>query len=144
MAHRRTQDRFHDAAGLAWKWTRRGYVAIGAGQVVEASWEEFGLSHQRCCNLPIQGIAADCMLRALKWVYVEFRACRIRGGLIATVHDELIAEVAEDDAEGARDLLDACMLAGFAETFPNASSRRRGRGKIRQNLGRAEIAAPAK
>ena len=100
---------------------RRGSIVIGAGRVVEAGWEKFGISHQQCCNLPIQGVAADCMMRALRCVYDEFRGCRIRGGLIATVHDEIIVEVAEDDAEDARGRLEACMLAAFAETFPKAS-----------------------
>jgi DNA polymerase I-like protein with 3'-5' exonuclease and polymerase domains len=40
---------------------------------------------------------------------------------IVTIHDEILVEVAEDDAEGARELLEACMIAAFAETFPNAS-----------------------
>jgi DNA polymerase-1 len=100
---------------------RRGSIVIGAGRVVEAGWEKYGLSRQQTYNLPIQGIAADCMLRALRWVYDKFRSRCIRGGLIATVHDEIIVEVAEKDAEDARDLLEACMLGAFAETFPKAS-----------------------
>jgi DNA polymerase-1 len=101
---------------------RRGYIAIGCGRVVEAAWEKYGLSYQQCCNLPVQGIAADCMLRALVLVYDEFRACGVRGGLIATIHDEILCEVHEDDAEGARELLEACMLTAFADTFPRAAS----------------------
>jgi DNA polymerase I-like protein with 3'-5' exonuclease and polymerase domains len=52
---------------------------------------------------------------------VHARGCGIRGGLTATVHDELLCEVADDDAEDARELLEACMLMAFAETFPAAS-----------------------
>ena len=82
---------------------RRGYVVIGAGRVVEARWERFGLSYQQCCNLPVQGIAADCMLCAVTLTYVRLRAAGICGGLIASIHDELLLEVAEADAEfGAR------------------------------------------
>jgi DNA polymerase I len=100
---------------------RRGYIAIGAGRVVEAGWEKYGLSHQQCCNIPVQGISANAMLAALTLVYDEFRACGIRGGPIGTVHDEILVEVVEDDAEEARELLEACMLLAFAETFPKAS-----------------------
>jgi hypothetical protein len=46
----------------------RGYVLIGAGRVVEATWEkdvDGRLLFTRCCNLPVQGICADAMLRAI-------------------------------------------------------------------------------
>jgi DNA polymerase I-like protein with 3'-5' exonuclease and polymerase domains len=45
---------------------------------------------------------------------------RIRGGLVACVHDELLLEVHEDDAEVARDLLEDAMIGAFTETFPGA------------------------
>jgi DNA polymerase I-like protein with 3'-5' exonuclease and polymerase domains len=46
------------------------------------------------------------------------KARGIRGGLVACVHDELLLEVHEDDAEAARDLLKATMIDAFTETFP--------------------------
>jgi DNA polymerase I len=98
----------------------RGYVAIGCGRVVEAAWEPYGLSFPQCCNLPIQGIAADAMLRAITMVHRRYLAAGIRGGLVATVHDELLAEVVEDDAEPARDILQQTMVEAFEETFPGA------------------------
>jgi DNA polymerase I-like protein with 3'-5' exonuclease and polymerase domains len=67
------------------------------------------------------------------WVYDEFRACGIRGGLIGTVHDELLCEVVEDDAEDARDLLGACMLMAFVETFPKASQE----GVVEAKVGKS-------
>jgi DNA polymerase I-like protein with 3'-5' exonuclease and polymerase domains len=98
-----------------------GYVRIGAGRVVEAAWEPEGrLSFPQCCNLPVQGICADAMLRALTLVHRRFIAAGIRGGLVASVHDELLVEVVEADAEVARDLLQRAMLDAFAETFPGA------------------------
>jgi DNA polymerase I len=99
---------------------RRGYVVIGAGRVVEARWERFGLSYQQCCNLPVQGIAADAMLRALTMVHARLRQAGIRGGLVASIHDELLLEVHEDDAEAARGLLEETMIEAFALTFPGA------------------------
>jgi DNA polymerase I-like protein with 3'-5' exonuclease and polymerase domains len=42
------------------------------------------------------------------------------GGLIASIHDELLLEFAEADAEGGRELLQAVMIEAFALTFPGA------------------------
>ena len=44
----------------------------------------------------------------------------IRGGLVASVHDELLAEVHEDDIERARGLLQQAMTEAFVMTFPGA------------------------
>ena len=67
--------------------------------MVDARWEPSGkLSFPQCCNLPIQGAAADAMLRALALTYSRLRAARIRGGIVASIHDEIVLEVDEDDA----------------------------------------------
>jgi DNA polymerase-1 len=100
---------------------RRGYVRIGAGRVVEAAWEPSGrLSFPQCCNLPVQGICADAMLHALQLTYTRLRQAGIRGGLVASVHDELLLEVAEADAAAARQLLEQAMTDAFVTTFPGA------------------------
>ena len=99
----------------------RGYVEIGCGRVVEAAWEPYGLSFAQCCNLPIQGICPDAMLRAITMVHRRYLAAGIRGGLVATVHDELLAEVVEADAKRARDILQASMVEAFEITFPGVS-----------------------
>jgi DNA polymerase I-like protein with 3'-5' exonuclease and polymerase domains len=50
-----------------------------------------------------------------------FRRLRgINGGLVASVHDELLLEVAETDAEAARTILQETMSEAFALTFPGA------------------------
>jgi DNA polymerase-1 len=99
----------------------QGFVRIGAGRIVDAAWEPSGrLTFQQCCNLPVQGICADAMLRAIALVHRRFRAANIRGGLVASVHDELLAEVHEDDAERARGLLQQAMTEAFVMTFPGA------------------------
>ena len=98
-------------------------MLIGVGRIVKAEWEtDVGgrLLFTRCCNLPIQGICADAMLRAVAWTYARLKQARIRGGLIATVHDELLLEVEEDDAEKARLILETTMIDAFSETFPGA------------------------
>jgi DNA polymerase-1 len=122
---------------------RRGYVVIGAGRVVMAAWEpERRLSFQQCCNLPVQGIAADAMLRVIAITYAELRRARIRGGMIATVHDEPLLEVLEDDAEEAREILEAAMIEAFTRTFPGAPTL----GVVEAKIGRnwAEVKNPPK
>ena len=98
-------------------------MLIGAGRIVKAGWEDdIGgrLIFTRCCNLPIQGICADAILRAVFNIHRLLQEGNVRGGLIACVHDELVLEVHEDDAELARDLLEIAMLNAFVETFPGA------------------------
>jgi DNA polymerase-1 len=100
---------------------RRGYVVIGSGRVVEAAWEKGGqLYYSQYCNLPIQGIAADCFMRALILVHARLRQAHVRGGLVACVHDEILLEVDADDAEAARAILEQSMIDAFAEIFPDA------------------------
>src|SRR5262249_11817422 len=100
--------------------TARGYVKIGAGRVVEAAWEPFGLSFPQCSNLPVQGICADAMLRAITLTYSRLHRSSIRGELVACVHDELLLEVHEDDADRAATILQQTMIDAFVATFPGA------------------------
>ena len=114
---------------------RRGYVVIGAGRVVEARWEKFGLSYQQCCNLPIQGVAADAMLRAVTLTYARLRAAGIRGGLVASIHDELLVEAVESDAEIGAHLLEEVDDRGLHPDLPRRPDQRGGDGEDREELG---------
>jgi DNA polymerase-1 len=103
---------------------RRGYVRIGAGRLVKAAWEPGGrISFPQACNLPVQGICADAMLRAIALAHACFNTAGIRGGLVVSVHDELLAEAAEEDAAAACAVLQATMLDAFVATFPDAPTR---------------------
>jgi DNA polymerase-1 len=122
-------DKFFRRFGMFNYWRRnhanicqaQGFVKIGAGRVVEAAWEPGGqILFTQACNVPIQGICADALLRALTLVHHRFVTASIRGGLIASVHDELLTEVVEDDAEKARILLQEAMIEAFMVTFPGA------------------------
>jgi DNA polymerase-1 len=117
----------------------QGFVRIGAGRLVEAAWEPSGrLTFQQCCNLPVQGICADAMLRAIVLVHARFNAAGIRGGLVASVHDEVLAEVIEDDAERARELLQEAMVDAFAITFPDAPTNNVATAKIGRTWAEAK------
>ena len=96
-------------------------IPIGIGHVVDKNGNYGKITHQQCCNVPVQGAAADVMLAALILVYEEFRRCGIRGELISTIHDEILVEVHEDDAERARALLETCMI----QASPSTSHGRR-------------------
>jgi DNA polymerase-1 len=96
-------------------------VRIGVGRMVEAAWELEGrIRFTQACNLPIQGICADAMLRAIRLVYGRLARAGIRGGLVASVHDELMVEVVEADATATREILHQAMLDAFRITFPGA------------------------
>jgi DNA polymerase I-like protein with 3'-5' exonuclease and polymerase domains len=92
-----------------------------SGRSVRAECEpRHRIRKQQCLNIPVQGIAADCMLLASRYLYALLQRHRIGGGMVATVHDEILAEVAEVHAEPARELLQRAMLQAFTATFSDA------------------------
>ena len=95
------------------------------GRVVVKSWVRAWVERGKppftmCANFPISGAASDLMLTAIP--PVDRRLGRLRGGLILTVHDELVAEVHHDDAEAAKAALNEEMTRVFVEMFPGAPS----------------------
>jgi DNA polymerase-1 len=76
--------------------------------------------YTRACNLPIQGVCADCSMLALAAIDRLLFEEGIDGGPVAWLHDEIILEVREADAERAAELLKRAMIEAFAETFPGA------------------------
>jgi DNA polymerase I len=78
------------------------------------------LRYTLCCNAPIQGSCADCAMLALLLVDSALRDAGIGGGPVIFIHDELVLEVAVDQAEQARAILVGCLTEAFAVTFPGA------------------------
>jgi len=132
-----TYRQFNDWRWQNWhKCKNRGYVEIGCGRVVEAAWEERGkLRFTQCCNLPIQGIAADAMLRAICLVHARLRAEGVRGGIVASVHDELLIEADASDAALAHEVLERAMTDAFVTTFPGAPTTNLVDVKVGQTWG---------
>jgi DNA polymerase I len=118
----------------------RGYVTTAAGRVIRPDFHWERVTKQDAYNWPIQGDAADCMLLALKFVYWVLRKAQIRGGLILTVHDELVAEVHRDDASLTIEIMQREMLRAFEQSFPNAPSS----GVVEINHGRTWAEAAKK
>jgi DNA polymerase I-like protein with 3'-5' exonuclease and polymerase domains len=150
--HARTRffDMFHRLEmGLRDNWRRcadRGYIAIGCGRVVEKAWErDVGeqIIFTRCCNIPIQGICADALLRALTMMHTRLRHAGIRGGLVACIHDELLLEVVEEDAEAARELLERTMTDAFVKTFPGAPTTGVASASIGMNWAECKTPSPS-
>ena len=65
-------------------------------------------------------------MRAIAYVHAE-----LCGVLVAMVHDELLAEVPEEDAERVAETLKKCLHRAFVETFPGAPTA----GLIDAHLG---------
>jgi DNA polymerase I-like protein with 3'-5' exonuclease and polymerase domains len=78
------------------------------------------LKRTLCCNAPIQGACADAAMRALILVDTAMIDAGIDGGPVLFVHDEIVVEVPETDAEHARTIVVEAMTRAFAETFPDA------------------------
>jgi DNA polymerase-1 len=83
-------------------------------------WAQDLLKYTLCCNAPIQGACADVSMLALLKVDAALREAGFEGGPILFVHDEIVIEVPEKDAERAARILKACMEAAFIEVFPDA------------------------
>jgi DNA polymerase-1 len=78
------------------------------------------LKRTLCCNAPIQGACADAAMRALIGVDAALRAAKIDGGVVLFVHDELVIEAPEADADYVKDIVTRAMTRAFSETFPEA------------------------
>lgn len=76
-----------------------------------SNWERF----TALVNTPVQGGTADGMKRAITLV-----ASRLPEGamLVSTVHDELVVECREQDAESVRSILNESMTEAMAALFP--------------------------
>ena len=73
-------------------------------------WQGGRLSMTQRLNLPIQGSAAEGLKEALA-LLIE----RIKDSwrLVMVVHDEILLEVPENDAEEAKEILESCMIEGM-------------------------------
>lgn len=73
-------------------------------------WQSCSLTMTQRLNLPIQGSAAEGLKEALA-LLVE----RIKKSwrLVAVLHDEILLEVPEDEAEEAKIILESCMVGGM-------------------------------
>jgi DNA polymerase I-like protein with 3'-5' exonuclease and polymerase domains len=71
----------------------------------------------RALAVPISGSAAEAMLIAIHIADKRLREERLDARLVATVHDELVADAAQADAERCGEILLAAMRHAFAQVF---------------------------
>jgi DNA polymerase-1 len=69
-------------------------------------------------NTPIQGAAGEVMLAAL--AALDRRLKGLDAKLVNVVHDEIVLEVAADQAQAAKTAVEAAMVEGMLSVFPRA------------------------
>jgi DNA polymerase-1 len=115
----------------------------GIGRLYPKSRVPEGASfYTRCCNLPVQGACADASMLALAYVDDRLFEAGIEGGPVAWLHDEIVLEVREDQAERAAEILKRAMIDAFAETFPGAPLNGLVEPHVGLNWGDAKAGAP--
>jgi DNA polymerase I-like protein with 3'-5' exonuclease and polymerase domains len=96
------------------------------------------LKRTLCCNAPIQGACADASMLALTWIDTALIEAGISGGPVLFVHDEIVLEVSETEADEAGAMLVDCMQRAFRVTFPEAPLNGLVELKIRDAWGAAK------
>jgi DNA polymerase-1 len=112
---------------------RRGYVQTLGGRrrylpaLVEAHGGERALAERVAINTPIQGSAADLMKLAMIRVHRALKRLFPSARLLLQVHDELLLECPEEEAEALSERVRAEMEGCIALRVPLVVST--GRGK---------------
>jgi DNA polymerase I-like protein with 3'-5' exonuclease and polymerase domains len=96
--------------------------------------------YTKAINTPCQGGAAEIMLRALSYFpgAWDSAAVRARSRLVLTVHDELLAEAAEDATEATGYLLDKYMVQAAVDLFPTMPTHLLVEGGVGDNWAHAK------
>ncbi|HET7746707.1 MAG TPA: DNA polymerase I [Vicinamibacteria bacterium] len=83
-------------------------------------------AERQAMNMPVQGSAADLIKKAMIDLHRELAARRLRSQLILQIHDELLLEVPEDEAEAARGLVKETMEGALQLDVPLVADARLG------------------
>jgi DNA polymerase-1 len=75
-------------------------------------------AERQAMNTPVQGSAADLIKKAMLDLDRELRARSLRSRLILQIHDELVLEVPEAEAEDARALVKHTMESAMVLDVP--------------------------
>ncbi len=84
-------------------------------------------AERQAMNTPVQGSAADLIKKAMVDLHAALAARRLRSRLILQIHDELLLEVPESEAEAARSLVTEIMEGALALDVPLVVDARLGR-----------------
>ena len=99
------------------------------------------MTAQTATNSPTQGSGADCLLLAMGRLRKAWDDAGMTGWrIVNSIHDEIVAEGPESQAEAAAEILQQVMEDAGNELVPIRSDRYRGR--CRRQLGREVISRP--
>ena len=84
-------------------------------------------AERQAMNTPVQGSAADLIKKAMIDLHGRLRERRLRSRLILQIHDELLLEVPEAEAETARALVKEVMEGALSLDVPLLVDARVGR-----------------
>jgi DNA polymerase-1 len=84
-------------------------------------------AERQAMNTPVQGSAADLIKRAMIDLHRELAERKLRSRLILQIHDELLLEVPEAEAEPVRDLVKRVMEGALELAVPLVADARLGR-----------------
>jgi DNA polymerase-1 len=84
-------------------------------------------AERQAMNTPVQGSAADLIKQAMIDLHRELASRKMRSRLILQIHDELLLEVPEAEAEGARALVTEVMEGALKLDVPLVADARLGR-----------------
>jgi DNA polymerase-1 len=84
-------------------------------------------AERQAMNTPVQGSAADLIKRAMIDLSAALRERRLRSRLILQIHDELLLEVPEGEAEAAQALVKQVMEGALELVVPLVADARLGR-----------------
>jgi DNA polymerase-1 len=84
-------------------------------------------AERQAVNTPVQGSAADLIKKAMIDLHRGLREREMKSRLILQIHDELLLEVPEGEAERARVLVTETMEGALALDVPLVADARIGR-----------------
>jgi len=103
----------------------KGFV-LHSGRTITLDYKP---SPQAGYNYPVQGAAGDVIYAALAEIDMALEG--LDAEPILVVHDEIVLECAEADAEAAKERLTEAMVRGFLEIFPGGETRGLVEAKVR-------------
>ena len=77
--------------------------------IYSANFTVRGYAERNAINMPIQGTAADMIKLAMITIHRELAKLNIKTRMILQVHDELVFDVPEDEADRVRPIIKECM-----------------------------------
>jgi DNA polymerase I-like protein with 3'-5' exonuclease and polymerase domains len=98
---------------------RLGYVRTAAGRIRSYRGEEIMVTE--LLNTPVQGTAAEGLKSAMCIFSDQVYDRQLDAHIVAIIHDEIIVEVVQDQAEAVKELLEDSMVKGIAWLVPNVT-----------------------